>query len=967
MSFSPTDTSAVKSILPHPPSAEGQTAISTTWLSNTEYHSIYAPVGPLNPDVEQTHFILSIDPKANATGDVKLTSPYLPYPGLRPPGAFVVILRNWEPSRLLLFVGDSTSSDVGLIGSLSGSVSPLDSWYNLTLEETSTPSVPLDAEANDTVLLGLDLDLTDNQPFKYTGPSGEETEVPPPPVMFLYASDGTVTGWHIIQTQGVAYPGMAAASPASATSSATTPHAPQQNAFATSPAPATPSAFASTSPTTTTGGAFGFSAFSGAPSAFGSGSSFGGFGSQQPQQPPSQSPSTAPPMSEPTISVDMTSSSEDAGAETQSGFGGLSLGGGGTESKSNKGTNSMFGSFGASAQQPSTASAFGGGATTSSTFSAFGAGPVKPASGFGALSGTAPSTFGSSGAFGGGGGAFGQGSSAFGAKPATEGTTPSSTENNPASGFGQPGFGAAANPAFGQSSFGQSSFGQPSFGQSAFGQSSLGSSGFGAAKDAPKPASAFGSSSSSGGFASFASGGTSSFAAAAQKQATPDAKPAWASAMQPEQKPQESTNTPATGAFDQAKPTESTPAPAVSSTTTPGGAFGALGQANQSSPFGKTAFGQSSFGQSAFGQSAFGQASNTPKPATSSAFGTGGGFASFANAGPSAFGAIAQQQDTKPLWAVSTSSDSGTTEQPKSAFGNATTPSPFGTATSTGTSPFSASTSTTASPFGTTQPAAAASSASPDKPAPGPTTPPATPPVKPATESTDSATPKMTPAPTGGAFGGLTTSATGFSKLQSGFGAFGSTTPTASPFFSKPGSTSTTTPQTASVFGQSFFGAQATTTPADPSKPTFGAPSFGAPSAFGSFFGKADPSTPSPFGKPASAQSTTSKPPTTPTTTPAVKSVFGAFSGSASPFGAAAAASGSGKSFGDLLRQKEGGEQDGETGKEGEKKGEVKGFSKTAEEWKKPVSVFASLRQAATKTPEKGWLNIPSTHIMYRC
>lgn len=68
-----------------------------------------------------------------------------------------------------------------------------------------------------------------------------------------------------------------------------------------------------------------------------------------------------------------------------------------------------------------------------------------------------------------------------------------------------------------------------------------------------------------------------------------------------------------------------------------------------------------------------------------------------------------------------------------------------------------------------------------------------------------------------------------------------------------------------------------------------------------------------------------------------------------------------------MLRQKEGGEQDGETGKEGEKKGEVKGFSKTAEEWKKPVSVFASLRQAATKTPEKGWLNIPSTQIMYRC
>ena len=86
------------------------------WLSNTEFHGIYAPAGPLAPDSEQTHFILTLEAKANLAGDIKLTTPYLPFPGLRPPSSFVVTLKNWEPARLLLFVGDSTSSDIGLIG-----------------------------------------------------------------------------------------------------------------------------------------------------------------------------------------------------------------------------------------------------------------------------------------------------------------------------------------------------------------------------------------------------------------------------------------------------------------------------------------------------------------------------------------------------------------------------------------------------------------------------------------------------------------------------------------------------------------------------------------------------------------------------------------------------------------------------------------------------------------------------------
>ncbi|KAH9902536.1 hypothetical protein C8Q73DRAFT_634146 [Cubamyces lactineus] len=955
LTFSPTDTASIKSVVPRPSGADGQSVISALWLSNPEFHAIYVPAGQISPDVEQSHYILSLDSRANMAGDVKLSSPYLPFPGLKPPGSFVVVLRNWEPSRLLLFVGDSTSSDIGLVGSLSGSGSQLDSWYNFTLEETSTPSVPLDSDMNETVLLGLELDLTNNKPYTYTGPSGEETDVPPPPIMYLYASDGTLTGWHVIQTQGIAYPGMVAASsipaitsPAAATQT-TTP-----GDFASPAAPSTspsqPRAFDSTSATPGTN--LGFSAFSGAPSAFGS----TGFGFGKPAS-PTQS-LQAPPLTTPSMSVEMASVVEDSMvSETDTGLGGMSLGGASdnSQSKSGTGTNSMFGTFGGQQQNNTSISPFGAGATASPAFSAFGSGPVKPGTGFGAFAGSGNSAFGSSSAFGsngsfGGGsafgsgassgtGAFGSGTSAFASKPASDSDKSAKPDSKPTSAFGQSAFGqssfgapatkpAFGQSAFGQSNFGQSSFGQPSFGKSAFGQSAFGSSSFGSGTTTPaKPVttSAFGSSSSGGGFAAFASAPTS-FASAAQ-QKTPDAKPVWASgSQQTEQKPAESslttTSTPdGPSAFAAAKPADTT-----SSAPAAGGAFANLGQSSQGSTFGKPSFGQTTFGQSSFGQSSFGQpsfgkstfgqpatpTSTPPKPV--SATPASGGFASFATAGPSAFSTAAAQAspsgETKPIWATPATADKLKQEEQQQSK------SPLGSATG-GSSVFGstqAATSSSATPT-TTTPAS-----SPEKPAAPATpiaTPPATPDTKPTTSEATSTTP-ATPAP-GGAFASLTTSTTGFAKLQSGFGAFGTTTPTSSPFLQK------RTTQSNSVFGQTSFGAVKAEDRDGTAKPTS---AFGSPSPLGqsSFFGKSSfASAPSPFAKPAVSTSTST-------------SAFSAFSSAPSPF--AAAANGAKKSFGDMLREKE-----------GDKAEETKsqGTSKTAEEWKKPVSVFASLKQAAAE------------------
>ena len=940
VTFSPSDTSAAKTIVPHPSSVDGQSVISLEWLSNSEFHGVYAPANSLAPDSEQTHFILSLEAKANLTGDIKLTTPYLPFPGLRPPGSFTVTLRNWEPYRFLLFTGDSTSSDVGLIGSLTNNTSPADSWYNLALEEDSTPSVPLDADLNETVLVGLDLDITSTETFRYTGVSGEATDVPAPPIMYLYASDGTLTGWHIIQTQGVPYPDMSAsATPVSSPSAAATlptaqpgTFAAPQSAFETSPTANGASAFGPASlqdatEAASSGSAFGFSAFSGAPSAFGS-TSFG-FGQQlQSQGTKAPSPPRAPPLSTPTMSVEMTSATEESmvsGAD--SGFGGLSLGGEGVESKSRT-TNSMFGSFGNTTQQLTLSAFDSGGSTSSSAFATFGSGSVKPAVGFGAFATNGSSVFGPSSGFG--GSAFGSGGGAFSPRGSNAGsgafstTQQTSAETKPTPSFGQSGFTASsAKPAFGQSAFGQSSFGQSAFGSSSFGAST--------ATSQPAAASTFGSVASAGGFAAFASQGTGSFGAAAQKSA--DSKPVWAQNVSQEKSQENTTST--RSAFDGASAFPSSKPAETSSTTTSapgGGAFAGLTQSNQSttggSVFGKTAFGQSSFGQSAFGQPTFAQSSALSvaptKPTSTGSFGGGGGFGSFANAGPSAFGATpSPAKDAKQAWATAPS-DTTPCKQPSSTFGSGTSVTTLSTFSSTPSASSVAADNRTPS-------------TSPEKPVPPVSTPPDTPPAKSqGTTETTPATTAPTPTPTpfttpasAGAFGGLKTSSSGFSSLQPGFGAFGggNTTASSSPFFQKPGAAST---MHATAFGSSTVAASVMTPQskgASTGTAKFGTPSFGTPSLASTGF----------FGKPV-----TTTTPATPEASPnvAAKGAFSAFGGSPSPFGAVSGSSG--KSFGEMLRQKEGGPS--ENGKKDE------GFSRTADEWKRPVSVFAQLKEAAIET-----------------
>lgn len=193
-------------------SSENSALLSVTWISNTTWHLVFSPPNACftnfdpssSSSLVKTHIMLTIDPKTKATTITELMDPSPPFGAQIASGPVVVVLRNWAPAKYMLVCGDAPSSDIGVIGLLEGG-----SWINFSLEETSTPSLPLDDDMQDMPLLGLELGLTSCKPVSVSEqPDDGSPVLPPSPVLYAYLSDGTLIAWHILNSNGDRYPGM---------------------------------------------------------------------------------------------------------------------------------------------------------------------------------------------------------------------------------------------------------------------------------------------------------------------------------------------------------------------------------------------------------------------------------------------------------------------------------------------------------------------------------------------------------------------------------------------------------------------------------------------------------------------------------------------------------------------------------------------------------------------------------------
>ncbi|KAH9958575.1 hypothetical protein BC827DRAFT_1377594 [Russula dissimulans] len=512
VTFSPSETQQAKSFVSRPPSMQGQSIIHATWLSNPAFYTIFSPPGPLDPQVDQKHMVIVHDTKRpDASADVVLPINFFPT-GVRPPGAFTIALRGWDPAKILLLVGDSTTADIGLV-----CCTVDDKWQRLSFDE-GAPSMPLDADQNETTMIGFELDLKNTTSYDVTISTGETVSVPPPPVVWAYASDGTVTAWYVVNTRGTQYPGMGQAtalSPISAPAASVAATSPfsqaSQPAFGQTSQPAfgqssQPSlAFGSATPAlaqpafgqaTTPGSAFGqrpafgntgfgqTSATStfGQPSLSGQASSGGGFASFASApvkwgQGDFRSTSTgfssgATPV--PPLQIQPAESTESMSTDgsQELSFSGMSL------AESRLRTIGVFGAPTPAAQpaaSQATTSTFGGGSFLSPGVGAF---------------------------------------AKFASKPTDEASNTSAIE------------GPKPSPAFGQTAFAAPAFGQFGFGQSAglgFGKTGLGTPMSTTPIVTPVSATSPSTFGSGGGFSAFASGGPATLSGSKQAEAKPGA------------------------------------------------------------------------------------------------------------------------------------------------------------------------------------------------------------------------------------------------------------------------------------------------------------------------------------------------------------------------------------------------------------------------------------------------------------
>jgi nucleoporin NUP159 len=236
----------------------GTSIIHMNWLMGSTWHVVYAV--PRNPDSlddyqpEEYHYVIMAAPDQRSCLDSKVDSPYDPYGLPREPGGHGVVLRGWTNIEYLLLASDAHATDVGaLVAIPPAQGQPFGDVFKVDMTESSM-TIPLDAEAGETTILGMGLDLTGTQPLHSSNQAvGDDPELPPMPILFFYNNDGVVSAYHIINEAGHKYPGMrppdqppsTAVPPLSTSMSASTPtKSPPSQSFTSTVVPTPTTGFA---------------------------------------------------------------------------------------------------------------------------------------------------------------------------------------------------------------------------------------------------------------------------------------------------------------------------------------------------------------------------------------------------------------------------------------------------------------------------------------------------------------------------------------------------------------------------------------------------------------------------------------------------------------------------------------------------------------------------------------------------
>ncbi|KAJ4144873.1 hypothetical protein LMH87_003741 [Akanthomyces muscarius] len=255
-----------KAEIPKPPSLGDCHVTSLTWLENNLFLAVHSGSDSQPASI---YHIITREPPSSFKFQ-RIADPVEPFSDKRPHHS-ILRLRNFDPDlQDLLMVSSTASTDVGLLTRSkkalandwqAGQVTGIFTTTEL-LDDTRRPTLPMTESMDDSVPVGVCLDLSSKEKVYRPLPSDEEVNESPSPLpgLWVLTHEGILCAWWFVYEdsikQGTTYSGLAVASdsatmpppaqPASTTPAAS-PFAPGKlSATFGSPAPAAP-AFGSSS------------------------------------------------------------------------------------------------------------------------------------------------------------------------------------------------------------------------------------------------------------------------------------------------------------------------------------------------------------------------------------------------------------------------------------------------------------------------------------------------------------------------------------------------------------------------------------------------------------------------------------------------------------------------------------------------------------------------------------------------
>ncbi|KAG5927587.1 hypothetical protein E4U42_002048 [Claviceps africana] len=201
----------VKADIPQPPSSGNYYVSSLTWLENNLFLAIYAIANASPPS--SIYYIITRQPSSSSHTFQKLMDPVEPFGAEKAPHHSILRLRDLEDLQDVLIVSSTASTEIGILTRSKKPLAndkPAQSITNVfttteIMQDMRRPALPMTDSMEDSVAVGVSLDLSSREIVYKPIPSDDELEKSsgPLPGLWVLTHEGVLCSWWLVYNDAV--------------------------------------------------------------------------------------------------------------------------------------------------------------------------------------------------------------------------------------------------------------------------------------------------------------------------------------------------------------------------------------------------------------------------------------------------------------------------------------------------------------------------------------------------------------------------------------------------------------------------------------------------------------------------------------------------------------------------------------------------------------------------------------------